>query len=338
VSSSTSCRAWLLALFLGTHGCGNTSEPVIERVAPREPPKFTHRVDVFLVTSVESCAIGTPCAEADAERCFFVGSGSERVYFDPAGLDFAPVGDPRVASAQQSACFQLDLDEGDQENAERTFRELRSAIFRLSDGNVDLDVRLHLVAPDRSDFKSWDGGGIFLQPTALGGSGLSLLSRDSDFTFAVTGEASSLGPIPKISPCGGSNSQFMGGLGGASYTWLSASCLRASTVQWHFLSQAFFAMRDVVGLDTPNANAYPGCGQAAPDPKLWFPRPTDCSVDPDASTCGNPSCDPEAFPTHIFEAHWPTAAALIGNHCRNGRQDYDETAADEGGVCDALGR
>lgn len=328
---------WIAALSLCA-ACGNTSEPVIERIAARVPPAFTHRVEVFLVSRVAACAIGSACADADPERCFYVRAESGSAYFEPESLEFAPVGDPRVESAPQSACFQLDLDLEDQAKAARSFRDLRSSVFQASEGNVDLDVRLHMVTLDNGDFKSWGGAGIFLQPTSLSGFGLPLMNQDSDFTFAVTGEGSSLGSLPEIDPCGGTNWELRGGLGGAAYTWLSTSCLATATMQWHLLYQAAFAMRDVVGLATPEVDAYPECGQSADDPQQWFPRPSDCSTDPDAPTCGDVSCDAAAFARHIFEAHWPRGAGLIGNHCRNGEKDYDEEAPDTGGVCDALGR
>jgi hypothetical protein len=84
---------------------------------------------------------------------------------------------------------------------------------------------------------------------------------------------------------------------------------------------------------------YPPCGTAADDPALWFPRGDDCAVDPDAASCGQPSCDEgEDFAHHLLTAHWPRGRAFIGNHCANGLQDYDETDIDAGGVCDLLGR
>lgn len=331
-------HSWLAALSLGVSACGNTSEPVLERIVPRAPPAFTHQVDVFLVSTVTGCAIGNACTDADSERCFFVGSESGPSYFEPQSLEFTTAGDPRVAAAAQSACFQLDLDSEGQRSAVQSFRDLRSAIFQVSKGNVDLDVRVHVLALGDGDFKSWSGGGIFLQPTSLSAVGPPAMNRESDFVFAVTGEGSSVGSLPKLTPCAGTNWELRGGLGGAAYTWLSTSCLGTDTLQWHLLYQAAFAMRDVVGLATPEADAYPACGQSADDPQQWFPRPSDCSSDPDAPSCGHAACSPDEFAAHIFEAHWPTGEGLIGNHCRNGQKDYDEVAPDAGGVCDALAR
>jgi hypothetical protein len=333
-------RAWTFGTSLFGLGCGSTSGPVLERIEPIKPPEFTHRVDVFLVTSVESCAIGRACASTDTNNCFYVAAAGTKTYFEPASVEFVPPGDPRIASAARSACFALDLDQNGQDAVTRNFDDLRSNVFQLSGGTIDLELRLHTVAPDPGAFKVFEGGsGIFLQPSSLEALGLPLMSPDSDFAFAVSGETNTAtGALPKINPCAGTNWQTQGGLGGAAYTWVSESCLTLSQLRWHFLYQAYFALRDVVYFDDLYAGSYPSCGQGAADPKRWFPRPSDCMVDPDSASCGRGTCDEASFAEHVLTTHWPDAPGLIGNHCRNGRADYDETAPDVGGVCDELGR
>ena len=333
-------RAWLSAASLVALGCGSTSGPVLESIEPAQPPEFTHRLDVFLVTSVKSCALGRACASSDPNNCFYVGTSSNRTYFEPSSVEFVAPDDPRIDRAPRSACFELDLDQSASDAAKRSFEELRTSVYQLSGGAIDLELRLHAVAPAQGDFKVFEGGtGIFLQPGTLEADGLPLMSPDSDFTFGVTGESNgSTGALPKINPCAGTNWQAQGGLGGAAYTWTSHSCLSLSDLRWHFLYQAYFAMRDVVGLENPYPNGYPGCGQGAADPKRWFPRPSECAVDPDAPSCGTANCEGEGFAAHVLTSHWPGPPGLIGNHCRNGRADYDETGADSGGVCDELGR
>ena len=336
-------RAVLAASGVGVLGCGSTTAPVLERLEPPAPlatPAATQRVDVFVVTSIHGCAIGRECGSADASGCFAVGPSNSGVSFEPASVDFVAQNDTRLMTAARSACFELALDPAGQELATRTFTDLRTSVHDLSGGAVELDVRIHELTPERGVFKIFEGGtGIFLQPAALEPAGLPLLSPDSDFVFAVTGETSpDTGALPRINPCGGTNWQAQGGLGGAAYTWLSQSCLSLSQLRWHFLYQAFFAMRDVVGFDDLYGGAYPGCGQGAAEPERWFPRPSDCTSDPDAPSCGLASCEEASFARHVLTSHWPSDPGLIGNHCRNGRVDYDETAPDTGGVCDELGR
>ena len=333
-------RAWLGMACLAACACGNTSGPVLERVDPRVPPDFTHRVDVFLVSSVRACAIGRACASRSSDSCFYVRSANNTTYFEPTGLEFVAEGDARIDAAAQSACFQLELDEGARESASASVRDLRNSVFQLSEGRIDLDLRIHVVALQSGTFKRWEGGtGIFFQPGSLEELGLSEMSAASDFAFAITGEADqALGVVPKIDPCGGTNWQAQGGLGGAAYTWLSSSCVSTAALRWHFLYQSYFALRDVMNRDDEYDGAYPACGQGAPDPKRWFPRPSDCSLDPDAPNCGRANCDETSFAAHVLTAHWPSAPGLVGNHCRNGQADYDETGPDVGGVCSRIGR
>lgn len=330
----------VLALACLTCACGTTSGPVLERRIDRVPPESTNRVDVFVVSHVTGCAIGRPCATNDAETCFFVQQPTGTVYFEPRGLELVAGDDPRVASAAQSACFQLDLDEDGQAAVTSSFNELRSRVFRLSEGQLDLDLRLHVVAPETGVFKLWErGSGLFLQPSSLDRVGLPLMSPDSDFVFAVTGERDLTQEIqPKVDPCAGTNWQAQGALGGTAYTWLSPSCVNDDSLMWHFLYQAYFAVRDVQHLEGPFANGYPTCGQSSDPPASYFPRPSDCLSDPDAPACGRAQCDEDAFAAHVLSAHFPRQPGLVGNHCRNGEQDFDETAPDVGGVCDQLGR
>lgn len=323
-----------------TVACGTSTAPVLERIEPSAPPEFTERVEVFLVNRVGACAIGRACASADTSNCFFVRSASATTSFDPGGVEFVAPDDPRVTNAARSACFQLGLEQASQDSAAQSFSQLRNDIYRLSAGRIDLDLRLHAVTPDRGDFKLWEGGsGIFLQPSSLEIVGLPLMSRDSDFVFAISGENDDgTQGLPKIEPCGGTNWQAQGGLGGAAYTWLSQSCVSSSQLRWHWLYQAYFGLRDVVGFEDLYGNGYPSCGQGAADPKRWFPRPSDCALDPDAASCGQARCDETTFDAHVLMTHWPSEPGVIGNHCRNGRTDYDESAPDRGGVCDQLGR
>jgi len=329
-----------VAANLALVGCGSSSGPLFEHIEPAATAEFTQRVDAFLVTDVSSCAIGRACSSQDPARCFYARkAGAADLLFEPAGLDFVPPDDPRLASAEQSACFRLLLGASERAAARQAFADLRARVSVASEGKVELDLRVHELGPITAGFKRWEQGtGLFLQPASLEVQGLSLTRAETDYSFAVTGESTpDLGYLPKIDVCGGTNWQAQGGFAGTAYTWLSSGCATGSLLLWHFMTQSYFALRDVTGFDDLYANSYPDCGDGASTTRSWFPMPSDCSRDPDATSCGSSNCSDDAFAAHVFAAHWPDEPGLTGNHCRNQRTDFDETSPDAGGVCDRLG-
>jgi hypothetical protein len=328
-----------LALAASAFGCGTSSGPVLERVEPRVPPEANLRADVLLVRRVDSCAIGSPCDSRDPENCFHLSDEAGPVLlFEPSGLDFVPLGDERIATAELSGCFGLDIDDEGAAALREAFDQLRTRVFQLSEGRIDIEFHVADIGPVAAGFKRWEGGtGLFLEPFALEAQGLPLLGAETDYTFAVTGVSDlSGGYLPKIEPCGGTNWEQQGGLGGAAYTWLSADCVSASTLLWHLHVQTRFGLRDVNEFPDVYAGQYPDCGAADADPSSWFPGPEDCAVDPDSPTCGERCGFGEEFESHVLKAHFP--ASFIGNHCANGLMDWDETGVDSGGICDRLGR
>lgn len=331
--------SWVVASACVLLGCGTSGGTVLERVEPRVPPEANLRADVLLVRRVDSCAIGTPCESRDPDECFYLSDDTgPALLFQPNGLEFVPPDDERVETAELSGCFGLDLDDGAAAALRATFDELRTRVFQLSEGRIDVDFRTHDLAPITAGFKRWEGGtGLFLQPFALETDGLALLDRETDYTFAVSGVTDRAGGyLPKIEPCGGTNWEAQGGLGGAAYTWFSASCVSPATVMWHLHTQTRFGLRDVNDFADAYEGQYPACGRAEPDPESWFPGVDDCATDPDSPTCGERCGFGDEYASHVLRAHFP--ASFVGNHCANGSMDWDETGVDSGGVCERLGR
>jgi hypothetical protein len=337
---------WLLLPLSLLAGCGSSSGPVLERIAEVAPPDSNLRAAVFLVRDVQSCAIGPPCSSSDLDECFTLSDGAgPRLAFRPDMVRFVPPGSPELAHAEHSGCFRLTMDDATHATLQESFAALRQQAFQHSDGEVNLNIRQYDVGPIVAGFKRWETKtGIFLQPSALEETGLSQVSRDTDFVFAVTGIDSGLGLMPKIEECAGTNSLDKGGFGGAGYTWLSASCAGPSTLLRHFLLQSHLALRDVVRFDDLYDRNYPACGRSGADPRRWFPFLLDCYLDPDSSSCGDTSClagdAALRFAVHVLGEHWPRGFDVVGNHCRNGRLDaaFGELSVDQGGVCDLLGR
>jgi hypothetical protein len=341
----------LLALPL-LAACGSTSGPVLERV--KEPPGSNVRVDVLLVRDVESCAIGDVCRAADIDQCFTMSDAAgARLAFRPETVLFVPPDSPEIQLAEQASCFRLTIDTQSRAAIQSGFDALRQQAFQLSDGEILLDLHVHDLGPIDAGFKRWEGKtGIFLQPTALEQVGFPVVSRETDYVYSVTGSADlDFGLAPKVEECAGTNWLDKGGFGGASYTWVSAPCAVGAQLLWHFLAQSYFALRDIVhfpnlyGINQAGGeqlHRYPACGRATADPQDWFPLGSECFVDPDSATCGSNVCSTaqgsNTFVRHLLTEHWPKEPDMVGNHCRNGEEDFDEFGPDMGGVCDLIGR
>jgi hypothetical protein len=144
-----------------------------------------------------------------------------------------------------------------------------------------------------------------------------------------------------MSPCSGTNWIDQGSFGGSTFTWVAVNdaCARSAVFMYAWLAQLYFGLRDVTRPDDIAIGSSAACGQGGADPTRWFPFVNDCTVDPDATTCGAPTCpDTEAFYAHVLSAHWKPGHAFNGNYCNDGRMDFDETGVDTGGLCDLVGQ
>lgn len=336
-------RAALAALAAGlAAGCGATSAKVLEQIDAALPPTSNLRMDVLLVRSLSTCVVGNPCRSSYSSQCYVVGDGNgAQVTFDPSSVQLLSPTDSRVASAAQSQCLNLALSDSDVSNANNFISGLRTRVFQLTGGDINLDVHTHQLAPLDASFVTYSAG-PFLEPAALEAAGLADVTRDTDFVFAITGYRDlSNGLMPETGPCSGTNWLAQGPFGGSTYTWLSMhpGCARSVVFMYAWLAQLYFGLRDVAGFTDVQTDPLPPCGQGGPDPTRWFPFVSDCTNDPDTSACGVSSCpDSDAFFSHVLSVHWKRGRAFNGNYCADGKMDYDETGVDTGGRCDLIGR
>jgi hypothetical protein len=330
-SSRPLSPVWLAAaggILAAVVGCGGTAAKILERVDGAAPAGSKPRVDIFLLRSVSSCAVGRACTAGDASQCFYVADAAgPRTSFATDGLRFVRV-----------ACFKLVLDDPTAAAARELMTRLRASALEASGGNIDLNLQFHEVASLEAGFVRFDTS-LFLPPDALETVALASINKDTDFVYVVSGFRDPETALqPRVDYCAATNWLAHGVLGASPYTWMPMSerCRRPELVLETFLIQAFFAMRDLAGVPTPRD--YPACGRGDPDPRQWFPGPEDCTVDPDAPACGMTNCPNQAeYFAHILSAHWPRTAPYNGNYCADGRMDYDETGVDSGGVCDLIG-
>lgn len=358
----TSHFAFALLLSFAAAACGETSGSVLEPMPESNPddppggggsdrpPETNLRVDVFLVREMETCAIGDPCSrnnDPDTRgngECFELENGAgERIGFRPDSVRFVAPNDERIDMAPQTQCFRLPIDDDLADAVMENFFDLRQRIFSLSNGEILMQIEPHDVPPMNSGFVKYENEwGIFLDASALETSA-SALNRDTDFVFAVTGARDPEGGFsPLVEHCAGTIRGIeQGGLAGAPYTWLTPECDGQDSLLRHWMFQVAVALRDANDFNDLWDHNYPPCGEYdRRDPAEWWPNPDECSVDPDAPTCGENRCEGtnDDFAGHVLTAHWPRGRPFVGNHCANKRQDFDETDVDSGGrACSLLG-
>jgi hypothetical protein len=333
--------------------CGETTGAVLERVPEQAqadggaslPPDPPLRLDVIVVRELESCAYGEPCRDDPDTRgfddCFEIErDDGTSIGFD--WVDFVPPDDEHCSEDTYAQAFNLVIADDELADVRRAFEvDLQTRVYRLSGEKIWLDVRVHDVPVLSTGGVHIDSEwGIFLSSDALA-STIGHLSRETDFTFAVTGSRDPERQVgPRLDNCAGSILDLRDGPAGAPYTWLTTECLDQDLILRHWLFQAQLALREAnPAFANEYTYGYPFCGEADELPSDWFPGPSDCSVDPDAPTCGDNRCDGtgDEYVGHVLTAHWP-GRSFVGNHCSNGRQDFDEFDVDVGGVCDKLGR
>src|SRR5262249_45018514 len=159
-----------------------------------------------MVRSLSTCAVGNPCRLADTSQCYTVADASGKgMAFDPATVALVAPSDARVATAAQSQCFRVALDDTEAASASDLISGLRTRVFQLTGGDINLDVRTHDLAPIEAAFENFSTG-MFLQPQALETAGLADVNRDTDFVFAITGSRDpDSGILFQKNPCSGTN-------------------------------------------------------------------------------------------------------------------------------------
>jgi hypothetical protein len=335
---------------LAAAACGETSGSVLERIPEQEAldsgtPTLPSNleVDVYIVRSIESCAVGEPCRDDPDMRddnCFELEfENGTRVGFHANSLEFVPPEDERCGVGQ-SQVFEIQMDDQEYADAKQAFLDLENGVYVLSDKEVVLDIDFIDVPSLSAGFVSVDNEwGFYLPANGLPANALPL-SRETDFNFAVTGfRDRERGLEPRVERCAGTVRDLEDGFAGAGYTWVTTECDEYHTLVRHWMFQVGVALRDANNFNDAYDGNYPHCGEATTDPKAWFPDPDDCSVDPDAPTCGENRCEgsDDEFVAHVLGAHWP-GRWFVGNRCNNDEADFDETGVDEGGACDGLGR
>jgi hypothetical protein len=249
---------------------------------------------------------------------------------------------PRRETAQKEICLALTMSDTDRSAVLAELESFRELVRTWSNEDIELDLRLIEFDRIDMDMTRW-GGGFWIGPWDFQEYALSRLDFLPDFNLLIVPVGDPTRNLSHwIGGCGGAlGADF--GIAGGGWTWVPKStslnydCATQPTITHEWLHQVRYAYVEVSGFADLYGDNLPACGAGDPNPKRWFPDSHQCLSDPDFVNCGTADCGGnDLVNSHILSEHWDPAFAFFGNHCKNGRQDYDETSVDSGPSCSLM--
>lgn len=310
--------------------------------------KKTHpsinEIDIFLFKDFKTCIVGDKCTS----DCVDVKRDNDTVYMsfeNNSNLKSLKPSDSTLNNYEQKICLNFVLDNTKIDTTKREFQGFISNIYNWSGGSIDLLPKfVEISATEIELSKLW--GGFWVNPSDVRSIIKPYITKNTDFVFVLTDlydEAQDLSVPPSL--CGGTYAAD-NGVGGAGYTWVPTTqdCFSKATLMHEFLHQLGWALHFLVNITDiyfiedisgiSGHHEYPDCDKGDSDHHLWFPDTYDCITDPCSYYCGMPECvDGNIWHEHVLSEHYNPSTKLIGNYCRNGKQDFDETGVDCGGKC-----
>lgn len=354
----------LLALALvGCRPTGVAAPPVSERTEIAGPiTNLAWSVRAIDLVSLDTCFTGSPCTGSDC--CEFRSANGTIVKLanDGALRSIAPAD---AYGLDPAVCVHTSLNATEQ----GTLGEVAQAFVRdvARDSNGAIRVAVTRAAASASIALDRLGECTFWpSPSSLRSTLAQTIDRDVDSVVLFFDTLTEDGGVALSAPYCDLAASMFHGLSGAGFVviprtqaWTSDAndlgCARPINLHHGTLGHNLDVALAVAGFRTPykapdtqvarwspDAAAYPACGQRPPLTS-YLPDIHDAEEDPDFATCQYPTW--EAYcaalgPTHDtcntqWQAHRLTHIpnlTLVGNHCRTGRAESDELGIDCGGM------
>jgi hypothetical protein len=298
------------------------------------------RVELFLLRDIAVCAVGNPCT---AETCLALSddAGTAQISFaDDDLFRGLPPADPAVAAAPLSQCLRLTLDDAAAAAAQDAALAWISDVMLFTRGAIELEIVVHEIPFAEMTMSHW-GPGLWVAPWDLEPLVEGEVTPASSFVVVTHGvRDAATGLHHDLGGCGGTYGADLG-FGGTGYSWVPATsnafwfeCATSDVYMHEWQHQLHWALNELSGFDDLYDGVYPACGLGDPDPTKWFPDTHECNVDPDFPACGETDCGAgSTVNRHMLRVHWTAGRRLVGNHCRDGVRDFEETGVDAGGDC-----
>lgn len=323
------------------------------------------RFQIFILNPVRTCLAGNDFASGSVcrgEKCGDCDCSWED--FDPpapmTGIAPAHIDDPQYAEYAFRTCVNITLTDREVEKIKRDMQLIAQKVYEWSGSRLQLDMNFTELPVEYTGFVAPDfvAGPFEVDDELLN----PYVSTDTDFVYAVSGVYDREKGVRLAYACGGSYGEMT--IHGAGYSYIQYNDICNSITignemvyeplihEWyHNLDWALYSINHVTDIYETNspdwANwqhaSWPACGIHA-DPLKWFPSIDFCEWDPDWIDCNNSQSagrcihagevgDEISWYEHVIRAHYPGNIQFIGNFCRDGRQDFNETGVDSGGQC-----
>lgn len=306
---------------------------------------------VVLLTDINTCAVGDECTSGTC--CTLkhgsTGGGATVAQFqDNSNMKAVPPSE--AGSYGVSECLHLTLSQAEIDDITAEVASFVSTVSSHSSGALLLDVSYLEVTGSIPMTGVWCGR--YPAPWDINGLVDEHVTADVDFIITVHDAYDEERDIFLGPGMGGGTLGADWGINGAGHSFVLKNYAPMGDYMMHeWLHQLDYALETVTAVPDiyPNDRSdYPACGQASSEAHDWFPSADDCQCDPDfdyacldtAPVC-SASCSQRSgedsdtaiskWNQHVLSAHYDPAVSLIGNHCRNGRQDSCETSVDIGG-------
>jgi hypothetical protein len=318
---------------------GPNYRPVLISPSGEGATKLT--VAVYLPHRIATCFIGDPCTPG-SDGCIGLRDDDNVLVegFVDATFQAVRTSSPQRRGANKEVCVEMVMSGEERAEIMSELALFQSNVRQWSHSDIQLDLRV--LDFDRLDMdESRWGGGVWIGPWNLTEFALPRLDFAPDFNLVIPPiRDPSLRLHHDLGGCGGTFGADLG-IAGAGWSWVPKTkssfwfdCAEQPTVTHEWLHQVHYGYQNLSGFSDLYGWSLPACTMGDPNPLRWFPDSHQCDQDPDYDRCGSGDCGGnDAVNSHILSAHWDPALDFVSNHCKDGVQDYDETAVDSGPSC-----
>lgn len=331
---------------------------------------FVHsrpRFKVFILNPLTTCLVGNEFASGNV--CAGTACGDCSCAWEehdpPApqvGVSPDRINDPEYAGYASKICLDITLTQAEISDLIADMTLVRDKVFEWSAGALDLQME-YIVLPDvHTGFTAPD---FVIGPFEIDDELLNdYVTTDTDLVYVVSGFQDRTQGYHLAAWCGSSYGELS--IHGASYSYIqfnqdacNSVTIGGQTVyeplihEWmHSLDWMLYYVNGIpdlyqdLGPDWGSWEhaSWPACGMGSSNPLDWFPSVDLCEWDPDWLDCNNSASagtclhagdvgNGMSWYEHVIRSHYPRTVQLIGNFCRDGRQDFGESGVDSGWPC-----